>query len=230
MGRGGDASGPLAFGEPAMGDKSGMKRGAGIRRMPGESGATVGGAPWTAQDKAAFIDALATSANVTRSARSIGRTAQAAHSARRRDESFAAEWAVAMEAAYAKLQSDLIAHAMGDDSSGEGDGGETGAADGECPACGAMRGRPFDPALALQVLRYRAGIDGRSPRQGPLVNYRPAPIAEIEASLIRKIAGIVKARKSRARKARAIKAAGEPGVSEAGAGKGRDGKIGATRG
>lgn len=146
-------------------------------------------ARWSAADKAGFLDTLSATGNISRSARAVGRTGHAAHHLRRRDAAFAAEWAAAIEAACLKLQAALVEHAMGDrDDDAPGDAG------GVCAACGAEHGRPFDPELALSFLRFRTTMDAKPARPGHASNYRPVPIAEVEASLTRKIAAIVKAR------------------------------------
>lgn len=145
---------------------------------------------WSATEKSVFLDVLSATGNITRSAQAVGRTGQSAHHQRRSDAVFAVGWVAAIEAACLKLQASLVARAIGDRDE-DAPGAE---AAGVCATCGAERGRPFDPDLALAFLRFRATMDGKPPRAGAPAHYRPVPIAEVEASLTRKIAAIVKAR------------------------------------
>lgn len=150
---------------------------------------------WSAGSKAAFLDVLAATGSVPRAAEAVGRTDHAAQALRRRDEAFAAEWRRALDTASDTLQAAVIEHALGDRRSyGVVHEAGSGPAPVPCPTCGAGGERPFDPDLALRVLANRA-TRAAAPKFVPPSNYRQVPIAEVEASLMKKIAAIVAWRK-----------------------------------
>lgn len=68
---------------------------------------------WTVAKRAAFLDELASSCNVTRAAVAAQMSATAAYSLRRRDPVFAAAWAEAIEQGIETLRALLLARAMG---------------------------------------------------------------------------------------------------------------------
>lgn len=142
---------------------------------------------WRAGDRQAFLDVLAATGNISQAARSIGRTPNAAHRLRIKDAAFAADWKSAVDAACETIHAAAIAEALRT-------AGNVDAAGAPCPSCG-QTPRPFDQALAFRILNYQAMRDAR-PKAPPRGNFRPMPMAEVEAALTKRIAAIVRARKS----------------------------------
>ncbi|HEX4695706.1 hypothetical protein [Sphingomonas sp.] len=68
---------------------------------------------WTKANRAAFLDELASSCNVTRAVAAAKMSSTAAYSLRRRDPVFAAAWAEAIEQGIETLRALLLARAMG---------------------------------------------------------------------------------------------------------------------
>lgn len=155
---------------------------------------------WTAAEKTGFLDALAATGNVCRAARSVGRTDQGAHGLRRTNPDFAAGWRDALEAANDLLQAAVLEHALAGRAVGMSDEGGAATGSAPCPTCGAGGGRPFDTDLALRVLNQRA-TRAAVPRQGSANHYRRVSIADVEASLNRKIDSILRGRALAAKRA-----------------------------
>lgn len=63
---------------------------------------------WPAKSRAAFLDHLAATCNVTEAARSVGVFPATPHRVRRRDPGFAAQWSQALEAGYVTLETMLL--------------------------------------------------------------------------------------------------------------------------
>ncbi|MBJ6122728.1 hypothetical protein [Sphingomonas mollis] len=105
-----------------------------------------------------FLEVLAATANVTRSAVEAGVEARACYRLRQRDAGFAAAWEAALDEGYVRLEASLLATAMGT---------------GEEEA--------IDRKLALEVLARRAAGRGRASMT------RQVPIEEVESTLIRKL-------------------------------------------
>jgi hypothetical protein len=67
---------------------------------------------WSAKSRAAFLDHLAATCNVTDAAKSVGVFPATPHRVKRRDPDFAAQWQAALEAGYSTLETMLIGRAM----------------------------------------------------------------------------------------------------------------------
>ena len=73
----------------------------------------IGRNVWGQETREAFLDHLAATGNVERSAYAVGRTGSAAHALKRRDGELARAWIEAMDVACDRLQAQLVARAMG---------------------------------------------------------------------------------------------------------------------
>ena len=132
----------------------------------------------TKAQRIVFLDHLAATANVKRSAEAVGRKAPTLYGMKQRDPEFAAAWQVALEAGYARIEEELLAHALGD--------ATTDYVPGESEVESA---RPFDPNLALKLLSQR---DARRPRRFHGPSYSRAPAAEARKELTRLLDGLAK--------------------------------------
>lgn len=142
---------------------------------------------WSKAKRALFLDHLAATSNVCRSARAVGMTASGAHQLRRRDPVFAEAWGAALEVGYQHLEEKLLARALGQD----------GDADAVVPGCDptAIAAGPFDPEAALRVLGQRnaaIAAGGRGRRSPP--PFKVAPIEEVRAALMAKLDARARAR------------------------------------
>ena len=68
---------------------------------------------WTAAKRGAFLDHIAATCNVTAAAQLVGMGHSGAHKLRRIDPEFSAQWGIALEAGFDRLQAMLIERAMG---------------------------------------------------------------------------------------------------------------------
>lgn len=68
---------------------------------------------WTAAKRAVFLDHVAATCNISASADAVGLWPSSAYSLRRRDPDFAAQWHIALETGFDRLQAMLIERAMG---------------------------------------------------------------------------------------------------------------------
>ncbi len=102
---------------------------------------------WTPKVRADFLEALAQTCNVTMACEAVGRAATGARALKRRDGEFARLWDAAFAAGRERLEEELIACALGQVPSGDNPAGEM-------PSLPPI---PFDPQLAIQVLRLRGG-------------------------------------------------------------------------
>ncbi len=145
---------------------------------------------WTPAKRAAFLEHLAATCNVAASARAVGMAPRGAHALKARDAVFAADWAAAIEAAYATLEARLLAYALGEaegEVETEADGVADGVADGDAGA--ESRGAHFDPRVAVQALGFRrrdAAAGGRGP------SCKRATIVEVEAALVARLDAIAR--------------------------------------
>lgn len=141
---------------------------------------------WTPAKRAAFLEHLAATCNIAASARAVGMAPRGAHALKARDAVFAADWAAAIEAAYATLEARLLAYALGE-AEGEAEAEAERVADGD--AAGESRGAHFDPRVAVQALGFRrrdAAAGGRGP------SCKRATIAEVEAALVARLDAIAR--------------------------------------
>ena len=141
---------------------------------------------WTPAKRAAFLEHLAATCNIAASARAVGMAPRGAHALKARDAVFAADWAAAIEAAYATLEARLLAYALGE-AEGEVEAEAERVADGD--AAGESRGAHFDPRVAVQALGFRrrdAAAGGRGP------SCKRATIAEVEVALVARLDAIAR--------------------------------------
>ncbi|MEG3126099.1 hypothetical protein [Sphingomonas sp. GB1N7] len=113
---------------------------------------------WTKSKRAIFLNVLAATCNVRASAQAAGKTEQTARALRHRDGEFSVLWEEALEAGYERLETELLARALGQVASGNNPAADEIAA-AETPTYA------FDPALAIRVLQLR-GDRGRGVGQG----------------------------------------------------------------
>ena len=125
-----------------------------------------------------FLEHLAATCNVARSAAAAGVTPQCVYQCRIRDAAFRAAWGVALEQGYARLEAALIARAMA------GEGRTEIAGDKEVD--GPEAPERIDWAKGMELLKHQQRkLDGR-----PVDNRaRPAraPIEQVAKTLIRKL-------------------------------------------
>lgn len=135
---------------------------------------------WTKARRAVFLDRLAVTCNVTISARAAGIAPANAHALKRRDPTFAALWAAALEAGYEHIEAQLLARAIG---ANPADLGESPDAD----ALAEASTDGFDPALAMKVLGLRQPR-GTGRVRGPVG--KRVPIEQVRAILEVKLAAL----------------------------------------
>jgi hypothetical protein len=134
---------------------------------------------WSETAEEAFLDALASSCNVTLSCDEAGVGASSVYRQRRRRPDFAAKWQGALDQGYARLEMATVEAAVA-----------------------AIEGRDHDPArpippmsveTVLKVLTlHRAAVKGVGRRSGWQVRRRP--LAEVKESILRKLEAIEAAR------------------------------------
>jgi hypothetical protein len=120
---------------------------------------------WSAERRAAFLDHLAASCNITDSAAAVGFSVGSAYQLRSSDPAFAAGWDEALASGYQVLETRLLGHALRG-VAGEGPGE---AAGGEHTVTnGAVRGMaPLTMDLGLRLLSFRASkLAGRGRERG----------------------------------------------------------------
>lgn len=152
-------------------------------RAAGKNGpqmARTDGKCWTDEAEAAFLDALGASCNVSMAAAAIGYTTATLYWRRRRDPAFAERWRAALEQGYVRIEAMLLDLAEN-------------ALAGRAPDAGS----PI-PAMtvkeALELLRmHHAAARGRAPRT-PGRPARTRTLEEVQASILRKLGAVEKAR------------------------------------
>ena len=130
----------------------------------------------TKTQRSRFLDHLAATANVRRSAKAAGFLVHAAYTLRRRDPVFAGLWSEALAAGYERLEGELLVRALGDIDDNDITPGESGPVEA-----------PFNQELALRMLTQRdkaAGMQGRSPARPP---FKQLTREELEQSLLAKL-------------------------------------------
>ncbi len=125
-----------------------------------------------------FLEHLAATCNVKRSAAAAGVTVECVYQRRMREADFRAGWRAALEQGYARLEATLLEHAMGEDRV-EIDG----ALDLGPPATGEGK---FDKDLALFLLReHKKGLTGQPNRRGAAP--RGADWSEVEGYFVARL-------------------------------------------
>ncbi|WP_425229244.1 hypothetical protein [Sphingomonas sp.] len=130
---------------------------------------------WTAKARAVFLDELANSCNVKRSAAAAGLTVRGARELKNRDPEFAALWERALAEGTERLHEELIAIQLGQVQSEDHPGDERTE---RTPA-------PFDAELAMKTLKLQADLSRTLPRR-----YVAACVAtpeEIDEALMKRL-------------------------------------------
>jgi len=130
---------------------------------------------WSVKDDARFLGHLAATGNAKASARAAGFSAKAAQDRRRRWPGFARAWEEAMQDAEIRLEYRLVSGAL----NGFGEAAPDHDSFEEA--------EPFDPWLAMWILKYR---DGRRAGTWRVQSPRPVPFEEVCESISRKIDAI----------------------------------------
>lgn len=168
-----------------MADSSAVPAPAGtILRASGKDGpqrVASSGKRWTEEAEAVFLDHLAASCNVTRSAAAAGFCATALYQRRRRDAGFAARWQAALEQGYVRIEMLLIERAVD-----------------------TLEGRMPDPDTPIPVMTvhdaiavlqlHRAAVKGEGRRAG----WRPRPrsLDEVRDEILVRLEAIEAARRA----------------------------------
>lgn len=134
------------------------------------------GNAWPAKSRAAFLDHLAATCNVTEAARSVGVFPATPHRVRRRDPGFAAQWLQALEAGYVTLETMLLNRAITTAALPTGDTSVPDAND-------------MTTEQALRLLeRYKNTVSGIGRKPGP----RPASEEETYKNILKKLNALKK--------------------------------------
>jgi len=139
-----------------------------------------GGARWTEEAEAVFLDCLAASCNVGRSARQAGFSTAAVYKRRRSDPGFAARWQAAIAQGYARIETLLVKNAV--------DFLEGRAPDPDTP----IPVMSVGDAIAILKL-HRAAATGAAAKY-PGWRGRPRSLDEVRDSILRKLSAIARAR------------------------------------
>ena len=133
-----------------------------------------------AKARKAFLEHLAATCNVVRSAQAAGIHYRTAYRTRMEDPAFRADWGRALEQGYARLEMIVLERAMR--------GGEPIALSGDAEA---PAGEPWDRDLALQLLREHkrglAGIGkaGAAPTRASMAEVRDHFVKKLKALGVR---------------------------------------------
>ena len=147
----------------------------------------------------AFLNYLANSCNVTRSARRAGLAYSTLYDMRHRDEAFAARWQAALAAGYDRLEMALVEAALlatgAVDIDDEADGAETGHAEtGHAETGGAVPDPPLvAPAMSVEqamtlLRRHHASVQGGKGRGSRPGKGRMPTSAETDAAIAERLA------------------------------------------
>ncbi len=134
---------------------------------------TSGGHRWTDEAEEIFLDHLAASCNVTRSAQATGFSREAIYARRRRDPAFATRWQEAIVQGHARIEAGLVAAAI---ATLEGR-----APDPDFPI------PPMSVTEMIAVLKLHGpAVRGEGKRPG--WRGRPRSLDEVKQSILRKLA------------------------------------------
>lgn len=136
---------------------------------------------WTVERRTTFLDVLAATGNVGEAERAAEMSQGSARKLRRRDAEFGRLWEAALADAYMRLEDELLAYALGRASDPANPGTER---DEPAPE----HRRPFDPQVALAILKLK----GRGGSFGPRKPVRPLEPAEVDAMLMEKLGDLAK--------------------------------------
>jgi hypothetical protein len=160
---------------------------------------------WTAKKREVFLDVLAATCNVSRAAGAVGMSTTGLYQLRLRDGGFAALWAEALELGYQRLEDELLARALG--TGGSDPAVELRNPEGERADPVPELVGPFDPDLAMRILKLRASIGPGRPGRA---RAKPSQ-AEVDAELMRRLDALAESLKRKEERERAEAA----GVGEA---------------
>ncbi|HEX8485407.1 hypothetical protein [Sphingomonas sp.] len=140
----------------------------------GEHGPRV---QWSPERKAAFLDHLAATCNVSASAAVVGVPATAIYPLRRRDADFAAAWGEALISGYEMLETQLVGHALNG-------GGARETTNGDVTPTGTI-----DVDLALKLLgTHQGAMLGKPLKGGPKLT--KATSQETTEAILKKLRAI----------------------------------------
>ncbi len=80
----------------------------------GSGAAATASQRWTRDDRNTFFDHFAISGDVAKAAEAAGKTARSAYALRRRSVTFGAQWRVALDDAYERMEAALVRQVLGD--------------------------------------------------------------------------------------------------------------------
>lgn len=148
---------------------------------------------WTKAKRTAFLEVLGASCNIRRAAAAVGMTDGTARALRRRDAEFARLWDEALADGYERLETSLVAQALGTAADAPV---RAGAGPDAIPSDNPSREEigtlpldtPFDPTLAIKVLSMRTIGPAASKRRRP--SGARMSDALVEAALLRKLNAI----------------------------------------
>ncbi|MEH3102686.1 MAG: hypothetical protein PGN12_02120 [Sphingomonas phyllosphaerae] len=69
---------------------------------------------WSREDRLTFLDHFAIAGDVAKAAAAAGKTARSAYALRRRSTSFGAQWRLALDDAYERMEAALVRQVLGD--------------------------------------------------------------------------------------------------------------------
>lgn len=144
---------------------------------------------WTNAKRAAFLDHLAVSCNVSESVEAVGMTLGGVYMLRRRDPEFAELWRRALLTGYDRLEELLLRYA------GAGVDPEAGAgAAVNAVAIGetVMAERPFDPRMAFDLLKHHRATAEGGQRKQLGGKFHRADRATAEKALLKKLDALAK--------------------------------------
>lgn len=133
---------------------------------------------WTPKRCKVFLDMLAATGSVKDSEAAAGMSQGSARNVRRRDARFGELWDEALALAYRRLEDELLAYALGRAVSPDDPGSER-----DEPA--AEHRPPFDPRLAIQILKLRGWRSPAGRKRSP-----PLDPAAVDAALMKKLADL----------------------------------------
>jgi len=162
-------------GGEASGDSIRSATGKPVRRCP----------RWTQPRRQQFLTELARTCNINHALRVVGMSGVGLRALKNRDQLFAGQVAEAIQSGYERIETELLARALGTPQAA-GDGGGTGSETGP----GEM-GSGFDPVLAMRLLQHHATVRRPSRSDGGPPTKR-ATEREIEDALVAKLKGLAK--------------------------------------
>ncbi len=151
---------------------------------------------WTAKRRKAFLDVLATCANVSLAARAVGVDPASPYHLRKRDHAFAEQWVEAMQRGYELIEQALIERARGGVNAIEIDAGELVLTDDGKVLRSYDEARLVDGRVEIDVKLAQWLLERQDKRAGfaaPRAAATGAPSrAAVEAKIARKLDALAK--------------------------------------